>query len=337
MTEPDAVHRVALVLHLQRQVLLAHQPLAHDLHLFAKHRRRKTLAPHLGVQRVHQVGAAVLFVQRAVGLHAPLQGGGVQPFVGHLLQRGLKGVQVLFVDGAARRHGVAAEAQQHAGVALGHQVQRVAQVKAGDGAARALELVFLALRAAGGEHEGGAVHLVLQARSDDADHAFVEVRVEHDQRRGRLFGCVEHLFGQRQRLVAHLAFDGLALAVDAVERPRQFVGTQSVVGGQAFDAERHVGQAPGSVQARAEREAEVEAGGFLWLTRCDIEQRGHARRHGAGAHTLEALRDQAAVVGVELDHIGHGAECDQREQRVDLRLCLCREHAALPQLRAQGE
>jgi uncharacterized membrane protein YqhA len=76
----------------------------------------------------------------------------------------------------SRRHGVAAEAQQHAGVALGDQVQRVAQVKAGDRAARALEFTLLARRAAGGKHEGGAVQLVLDARGDDADHAFVESR-----------------------------------------------------------------------------------------------------------------------------------------------------------------
>ncbi len=56
---------------------------------------------------------------------------------------------------AACRHGVAAKAQQHLGVALGHQVQRIAQVKAGNGAARAFELVRLALGLAGGKHKVG--------------------------------------------------------------------------------------------------------------------------------------------------------------------------------------
>jgi hypothetical protein len=42
---------------------------------------------------------------------------------------------------------MAAEAQQHARMALGHQVQRVAQMKARNRAARALELVLLARRA----------------------------------------------------------------------------------------------------------------------------------------------------------------------------------------------
>ena len=43
---------------------------------------RKALAPDLVVQRVHQVGAAVFGRQRAVGVQAARQGGGVQPFAG---------------------------------------------------------------------------------------------------------------------------------------------------------------------------------------------------------------------------------------------------------------
>ena len=158
---------------------------------------------------------------------------------------------------------MAAEAQQHAGVALGHQVERVAQVEAGDRAARALELVLLARRLAGREHEGRPVKLVLDARGDDADHAFVEVGVEHADRRRRLLAFLEQRFGHRQRLLAHVAFDLAPLAVDAVQRARQFVGARGVVGEQAFDAQRHVGQPAGGVDARAEREAEVEGGGRL--------------------------------------------------------------------------
>ena len=52
-------------------------------------------------------------------------------------------------------------------MALGEQVQRVAQVKARDRAARSLERAIAAAR----EHEGRAVHALLQARRDDADHA----------------------------------------------------------------------------------------------------------------------------------------------------------------------
>ena len=109
------------------------------------------------MQRVHHVNAEVLWGQRAVGGQAARQRGGVQPFVRHLLQRLFKGVKVLFGHRATGRHGVAAKAQQHARVALGHQVQRVTQMKAGDGATRALELVLFARRAAGRKHKGRPV------------------------------------------------------------------------------------------------------------------------------------------------------------------------------------
>ena len=90
-----------------------------------------------------------------------------------------------------------------------------------------------------------------------------------------------------------------------------------VVGEQAFDAERHVRQPPGGVDARADREAEVEAAGARRVAPGRREQRRDARLHAAGADALQALRDEAAVVGVEPHHVGHGAERDQVEQRVE--------------------
>jgi hypothetical protein len=56
-----------------------------------------------------------------------------------------------------------------------------------------------------------------------------------------------------------------------------------------------------------------------------------------GAHALDALRDQDAVVGVELDHVGHRAQRHQVEQVVQLRLGLGVEHAAPAQFGAQGQ
>ena len=49
------------------------------------------------------------------------------------------------------------------------------------------------------------------------------------------------------------------------------------------------------------------------------------------------MRDQAAVVGVEPDHVGDGAERNQRQQRVELGLTCAAEHAAFPQLGAQRQ
>ena len=255
--------------------------------------------------------------------------GGVQPFLRHLDQRLLEHVELVLGDRAAGRHRMAAEAQQHAGVALGHQVQRIAQVKAGDRAARALELVLLARRLAGREHEGRAVQLVLDARGDDAHHAFVEVGVEHADGGGRLLAFVEQRFHDLHRLLAHAALDVAALAVDRVQRARQLVAARRVVGQQAFDAQRHVRQPAGGVDARAEREAEVERGGDLRVARRRREQAGQPAGQGAGADALQALGDQPPVVGVELDHVGHGAQRHQRQQAVELGLGLLVEHAAL--------
>jgi hypothetical protein len=72
-------------------------------------------------------------------------------------------------------------------------------------------------------------------------------------------------------------------------------------------------------------------------SRAAAEQRGDAGLHAAGAHPLQTLRDQAAVVGVEPDDVGDGAERDQVEQRVEARLVLGRERAAPAQLAAQRE
>ncbi len=255
----------------------------------------------------------------------------------HLLQGGLEALELIFFYRAAGRHGVAAKAQQHTRVALGHQVKRVAQVKTGNRAARTLEFVRAPSGCAGGEDEAGAVQFVLQACGHDADHTLVEVRVEHHQRRRRLLAGVEHVLGQQQRLLAHLAFYAFALAVDAVECARQLLGTPGVVGAQAFDAQRHVGQPAGGVQARAQGKTEVQAGSACRLARRHLEQRCHAGRHGSSAHALQTLRHQAAVVGVKLHHVGHRAQCHQRQQAVDLGLVLRREPTARAQLGAQRQ
>ena len=118
----------------------------------------------------HRLEVEVLERQRAVGADASRQRRGVEPLGGHALQRLVEGVEVRFGQRAAGRHRVAAEAHQHAGVALGDEVERVAQVKARDRAARALQRAVGAAR----EDEGRPVQPVLQAAGDDADHAFVE-------------------------------------------------------------------------------------------------------------------------------------------------------------------
>jgi hypothetical protein len=110
-----------------------------------------------------------------------------------------------------------------------------------------------------------------------------------------------------------------------------------VVGDQAFDPQRHVLEAAGRVQARPQREAEVERRRAARLAPGHAEQRGHAGVHAPAAHALQALGHEDAVVGVELDDVGHRAERHQVEQMVELGLVLGVEHAAPAQLGAQGQ
>jgi hypothetical protein len=164
VTEPNAVNHLAAVSQFHRQVVLrlANQALRHNFNFFAEHGGGKPLAPDLLVQGVHHIGAAVLGKQGAVGQQLALQGGAVQPFGCYLLQCLVKSGQMGLCDGAARCHGMAAKTHQHAGVAFGQKVQRVAHVKPRSGTARSFELVFFAWGLAGGKHKRGAVQFVFQ-------------------------------------------------------------------------------------------------------------------------------------------------------------------------------
>ena len=77
-------------------------------------------------------------------------------------------------------------------------------------------------------------------------------------------------------------------------------GAARVVGEQAFDAEAHVGEAAGGVEARAEDEAEIEGCRLRRIAAGGLEQGGEAGLQLAGAHALQALADEDAVVAVEL-------------------------------------
>ena len=138
-------------------------------------------------------------------------------------------------------------------------------------------------------------------------------------------------------LLAHAGLDVAPLTVDRVELPGQFGGARRVVGQQAFDAQGHVRQAPGRVQARPERKAEVEAAGALRIARRRGEEGCHARLHAALAHPPQPERDQATVVRVQAHHVGHGPERDQVEQAVQPRLLAIGEGPARTQLGPQRQ
>ena len=135
------------------------------------------------------------------------------------------------------------------------------------------------------------------------------------------------LAAERERAI-DLRLGVVAHAASSVRRSRLIASSSAasscaragIVGEQALDAERHVGEAAGGVQARPDREAEVARARLARVAAGDREQRRDAGLHAAGADPLQALRDQAAVVAVEADDVGDGAERDQVEQGIEARL-----------------
>src|SRR5690606_26835887 len=102
-------------------------------------------------------------LQAAVRVDASLELGGLEQLAYHLLKGCVEAREFRFADGESGRHGVAAEAHDEVGLALGDEIERVAQVQAGDRAPGALELAVVGT----GEGNGGAVQLFLDAAGDD--------------------------------------------------------------------------------------------------------------------------------------------------------------------------
>jgi hypothetical protein len=232
-------------------------------------------------------------------------------------------------QGEAGGGGVAAVLEDHAGQAAVHQIQGVAQVQAGDGAAGAAQQAVAGV----GEDEGGAVVAFLQARGQQAHHALVPARVEQDDA-----GAVGDLDAvqQGQGLVLHFRFDAAPFPVELVQFAGQGQGMIAVGCQQTFDAQAHVGEAAGGVEAGADGEAQVLAAGPGEGAAGHLEQGLDAGPGLALADAGQALGHQQAVVGVQPHHVGHGAQGHQVQQVGQVGFRLSREGAAFAQLRAQG-
>ena len=238
--------------------------------------------------------------------------GGVEPFAA-TCSNALEHFETPRADGAGRPPSHGRRSARSCPVALGDQVERVAQMEAGDRAARALEQAV----AGRARRRSRPVQPVLQARGDDADHALVEVVVE-DGDRGSAVARRRSAVEQRLsacRCIVRL--DLAPLAVDGVELLGEFArrGRRRRWSGIRCRASCRPGgrRRSGAGRARSRSRRRWPGAASRPATR---EQCGDARLHAAGAHPLQALRHQAAVVGVEPDHVGDGAQRDQVEQRV---------------------
>src|SRR5882762_6212662 len=158
---------------LELQVLLAHHALAEYLELVAERRLRKTLSPDLGVEQLREAEIEIRGFQRTVGLDRARKLRGREQLARHGFEAFRETREISSAQREARRRGVPAEAQEQARFALGDEIQRVAQMQAGDGPARAADLAGTGRC----EGEGRPVSAILDAPGEDADHALVPARV----------------------------------------------------------------------------------------------------------------------------------------------------------------
>lgn len=110
---------------------------------------------------------------------------------------------------------------------------------------------------------------------------------------------------------------------------------RSILGQQQFDAQCHVFQPPGGVQARPQREADVAGGQPARIAAAGLDQGAQPDAALAGAQAAQAGGDQSAVVVVQRNQIGDGADRDQVEQGQQVRLGLVGERALFAQVPPQ--
>src|SRR6266511_4455758 len=258
-------------------MLFAYHALAEDLELVAEQLLRKTLAPGLLFQELREAEIEIRGLERPVGLDRASELRRRQPFTGHGFEELREAREILR---AQRRSGggrVPPEAQQQPRGALGDEIERIAQMQARDGAARALDFAGRAWR----KREGRAVVAVLDAAGEDPDHALVPGRiVEADAARLADVELREELLG----LEPHVRLDRTPLVVELIELPRDVQGAPAVRSDEALDPEAHVGKAPGGVEPRREQESQIEGAGARRIASGDGEERAHAFLHSARAY-----------------------------------------------------
>ena len=283
VVEPDAVTGFAVQLEPQLEVFFTHKALLQDLHVVKEHRGFKALTPHLSIEQGHRLGVEPLDGQRAVSAQGARQRGGVQPLAGDLLQRAVEGFKLAHLNRATCGHRVATKTLHQTIVALAHEVQRVAQMKARNRATRALQHAICTAR----KNESGSVQTVFDPPGHDAHHAFMKAGVK--KRDGRRQQRCQAVRGGHQRVecglghIAHVLLDHAAFAVDGVELRSQLGRACRVVRGQAFNAQGHVGQAPCRVDAGAQCKAKVKTRSPLGVAARCVEERGHTSVHAASA------------------------------------------------------
>ena len=120
-----------------------------------------------------------------------------------------------------------------------------------------------------------------------------------------------HVTHQSVGVKLHGVFQFSAFAVERIELLRQFLCRDGVVREETFDTDAHFGESPCGVDARSNTEGEVARRSIGRITPGDFKKRVDAGAGQTAAHTIEALRDQDAVIVVKLHDIGDGSESNQ--------------------------
>ena len=124
------------------------------------------------------------------------------------------------------------------------------------------------------ERNRRAVELLLDAGSDQPDDALVPGLVEQADRAALLDrGVVDRSEG----IELHVAFDLAPLTIQLIQLLGQRERALEAVGGEALDSHGHVGQAPGGIDPRADRKAEIRRARRARIAAGDLEQRRDAR------------------------------------------------------------
>ena len=174
---------------------------------------------------------------------------------------------------------------------------------------------------------------ILDAAGHEPDDALVPAVAVHDGTEAHGLQRVE--IGHR--LLAHRRLDASPLPVDRVELQGQFVGLDVVVGEQALDPDRDVGEPAGRVDSRSDGETHVAATGAPRVAAGDAQQRAQPGARMSGTDPAQAGGNQQPVVAVEPDEVGDGAQRHEVEKRLQRRAGGSAVRCAAPQFGAQRD
>ncbi len=144
---------------------------------------------------------------------------------------------------------------------------------------------------------------------DDAEHAAMPLGRVIDQRRGGGIGAV--VFAE----IAHLRFDLLPSGILLMKLTRQIAGAGGVRRQEKLYRGLRAVHAAGGIEAGRDAESDLAGGGRggAGETR-HIEERAQARIANI-AQTGEAEGDDGAVLAGERNHVRHGGDGRQLEER----------------------